>query len=215
MATGQVTVQVIVFLAVTLHKVRFPSSVILALIKWSCNRADNLSYLLGAGSLWFGLLSDAFGPWKEVHSGTFAGLFGCSAFSCHHHLLHVTRSKKAHVSRLVSVQKKTHYIPVIVQIQLAVWLYLNWRVCVRSLVIHRRASSVQQVWECSSQPGLSFMWPRCTFSLRSAAAGQANPPLTTSSDTWGFWRASLLSSGSDSRWCWPSGCMMTEKETSA
>ncbi|KAM9726837.1 zinc transporter ZIP9 isoform 2-T2 [Menidia menidia] len=44
-----------------------------------------------------------------------------------------------------------------------------------------RTSSVPPVWGCSSRPGLSFMWPQCTFSLRSAAPGRRQPPLTLSS----------------------------------
>lgn len=113
------------------------------------------------------------------------------------------------------------YIPVIAHVQLVVWLYFNCCVCVCSLVIHPRASSMRQAWECSSQPGLSSMWPQCTFSRKSAATGRANPPLTrssmlepraTSRDPWGSWRASLLSLGLESRWCWPSGFMMTERD---
>lgn len=97
----------------------------------------------------------------------------------------------------------------------------NWCVCVHSLVIHRRPSSLQQVWGCSSQLGLSFMWRRCTFSQRSAAPGLATPQLTsssttepgaTSSGTSGSWRASHLSLGWDSQWCWLWDCMMTEKK---
>lgn len=134
-------------------------------------------------------------------------------------ILHAVRK---HTSPSLCPSKRRHII--------CQWLYaFSWwfgsiwivAFCVCSLVIHPRASSVPQAWECSSQPGLSSMWPQCTFSLKSAAAGRANPPLTpsstlepraASSDTWGSWRASLLSSGLESRWCWPLGFMMTEEE---
>lgn len=101
--------------------------------------------------------------------------------------------------------------------------YLIGCVCVCSLAVRLRTSSARRVWECSSRPGLSSMWPQCTSSPRSAAAGRAIPPPTSSStleprptsgDTWGSWRASLSSSGSGSRWCWLSGCMTTEREAS-
>lgn len=101
-ATDQVTVQVIVFLAVILHKVRFPE-ITLLVVHSSISRVielvlrhDWLSYLLGACSFRSGLLSDACRPRKEVHSGTFTGLFSCVTYSCHRHLLHIKCSKTAH-----------------------------------------------------------------------------------------------------------------------
>lgn len=74
-----------------------------------------------------------------------------------------------------------------------------------SLAIHHKAGSLPQVWGCSSRPGLSSTWPRCTFSPRSAAAeGQSIPLLTSilmpcpsiiSINIWGSKRASLSSWG--------------------
>lgn len=62
--------------------------------------------LLGSCSFWFGHLSDALRPGEEVHTGTFADLFSCSTYSCHHHLLHIACGKKTHikVDLLVIVQ---------------------------------------------------------------------------------------------------------------
>ncbi|XP_061601182.1 uncharacterized protein LOC133463593 isoform X2 [Cololabis saira] len=48
----------------------------------------------GPGSLRTGLLSDARGPREEVHSGTFTGIFSCSAHSCYQHVLHITCIRK-------------------------------------------------------------------------------------------------------------------------
>lgn len=57
----------------------------------------HLCCLPGPCSFWFGHLSDACRPWEEVHTGTFTGLLSCSAYSCHHHLLYIACSKKAHI----------------------------------------------------------------------------------------------------------------------
>lgn len=51
-----------------------------------------LCCLVGACSLWFGLLSHAFRPREEAHPGTLAGLFCCSTRCHHRHLLHITGS---------------------------------------------------------------------------------------------------------------------------
>lgn len=87
-------------------------------------------------------------------------------------ILHGVRH--VHLSHRILVRKETF-----------IWVKLGVMdlVCLCcSLAIHHKGGSLPQVWGCSSRPGLSSTWPRCTFSLRSAvaaAAGRSIPHLTS------------------------------------
>lgn len=123
----------------------------------------------------------------------------------------ILKAVRKHTRHLISVRNQNNSMSII-------WVGC---VCVHSPAVQLRTSSVQQVWECSSLPGPFSTWLQCMFFQKSAAAGQVNPhptptsPLeprcTSSSATWGSWRASHSSLGSGSRWCWLLGCTTTEK----